>query len=278
MNKACLPGWAWNLNNESGGASRSRVRRTRSYSVRQWVNKEAEETDTTGVRRATGGSVPVFFTVHGSIACGRDAVARHFPPFLPGQAAGRQAPDAAMPPCVWRWHTGRARPPPHLARARPCPCRLPLKRSASIRPSVGQSSAEEGGPGPGPAYAYACTHTHTHHRQKKTIQKPHNPSLSPSCPSLDMPVSLSLSLSLSSSSPLTYFFIVLSWKPTQVTHLSPLSSSSPCVYSLAPLLLLAWCKEKIAHFPQPRAAHLSHPASPPPYLLFCPPTKPKQAC
>jgi hypothetical protein len=43
-----------------------------------------------------------------------------------------QAPAAAMPPCVWRWHTGRALAPT---------TRVPAleKVSLSISPSVGQS-------------------------------------------------------------------------------------------------------------------------------------------
>ena len=191
-----------------------RVRRTRSYSVRQWVNKEEEETETTGVRRAELGRAGAgrgrFQFFHRAWEhCMRTHYAVALLPFY--QAAGRQEPDAAMPPCVWRWHTGRGLP--HLARLP-----VPLKRSASIRPSVGQSSAAGGGRGP----AYAYMHAHTH-RQKKTIQKPHNPSLSPSCPSLDMPLCLIC--------PHILLYCPLLEANSSYPSLSSPLLSSPCVFS-----------------------------------------------
>ena len=162
MKKACL---SLSLNNEVVQVYMLRVRRTRSYSVRQWVNKEEEETETTGVRRAElgragagRGRFQFFHRVNGCTACGRSGTT----PFLPGgSGSGGQAPDTAMPPCVWRWNTGRGLP--HLARPP-----VPLKRSASIRPSVGQSSAAGGGRLG--EHMHAHTHTSAEENNTKTTQ------------------------------------------------------------------------------------------------------------
>ena len=179
MKKACL---SLSLNNEVVQVYMLRVRRTRSYSVRQWVNKEEEETETTGVRRAREGrgpawAVPVFSPCMGALHA--DALRSGTTPFLPG---GRQTSARRGHAALRMEVEHRPRPPPPRPPAR-------ALEKVSLHPSVRRSIVRRRrrATGRAYAYAYACTHTH---RQKKTIQKPHNPSLSPSCPSLDMPLCL----------------------------------------------------------------------------------------
>jgi hypothetical protein len=247
------------------------------HSVRQWVKKkrrqrrqasDASELDQLREVRLRPGTVPAFSPCMDMVASHADrtrwpAYAR--PVFLftrPGP--GRQAPDAAMPPCVWRWHTGRGLP--HAPR----PSAVPLKRSASIRSvrrSIDRRRRTEGQH----MLCNVCICMHAHRSPEENNTK----STQPITLAL-LSLSRHACLSLSHLCPHILLYCPLSWKPTQVTHLSlslrpAVCLSSPsCVFHLSSLLLLAWCGEKIAHFPQP---HLSHPASPPPYLLFCPPQK-----
>lgn len=176
---------------------------------------------------------------------------RHMEPvffFLPGQGQGDRRPTR---PCRLAYGGGTlaARGLPHLARICPCPSKgqpLSVRRSIVRRREGGRAR-----PRPGQHMRmHACTHIVA--RRKQYEENHTNPSLSPSCPSLDMTVSL--------SSALTYFFIVLSWKPAQVTHLSPFPSSLLTVT----VCILSSLRSPISHIQLPL-----HPA----YLLFCPPTK-----